>query len=173
VKTNLFLVSGVVRLIGGSYRLADLGGIYRGHPWLSILFLVPALSLAGVPPLSGFWAKLLLVWAGFEAGQGVIVATALFVSLLTLFSMTKIWGQVFWEAAPPRAPESAASAAEQTEPGPPYGDRRLLFAPIVALASATVLIGLGAEPIYLLARRAAEQLMNPEAYILAVLGASS
>ncbi|MEW6334593.1 MAG: proton-conducting transporter membrane subunit, partial [Thermodesulfobacteriota bacterium] len=59
VKTNLFLVSGVAARLGKSYELKRLGGLYRDHPWLAALFLIPAFSLAGMPPLSGVWAKLL------------------------------------------------------------------------------------------------------------------
>ena len=89
-KTNLFLVSGLAQRLGGSYDLKRLGGLYRASPALAVLFLLPALSLAGVPPLSGFFGKLLLVQAGIAAGGYGIVAIALFVSLLTLFSMNKI-----------------------------------------------------------------------------------
>ena len=100
VKTNLFLVSGVVHRLRGTYELQKLGGVYAASPALSILFLIPALSLAGLPPLSGFFAKLTLVQAGLETQQYVLVATALGVGLLTLFSMTKIWAEAFWKEAP-------------------------------------------------------------------------
>ncbi|MEN9937072.1 MAG: hypothetical protein RLZZ387_3651 [Chloroflexota bacterium] len=158
VKTNLFLVSGVVQRLRGSYDLARLGGVYRLHPLLAALFLVPAFSLAGFPPLSGFWAKYTLVKAGLDAGQYVIVAVALMVSLLTIYSMTKIWAEVFWKEAP-------------AEPAPP--DTRGLgwmLAPVVGLALITVVIGLGAQPFYELALRAAEQLVDPAEYIAAVRG---
>ncbi len=109
VKTNLFLVSGVVRRVCGSFELKDLGGLYRSSPGLAILFLIPALSLAGVPPLSGFFAKLSLVQAGLGIGQYAIVAVALVVGLLTLFSMTKIWAEAFWKPQP-AAPTLVATA---------------------------------------------------------------
>ena len=97
VKTNLFLVSGVSHRLHGTYDLKKLGGLYRSHPWLAMLFLLSALSLAGVPPLSGFFGKLVLIKAGLGIGQFVLVAAALGVSLLTLFSMTKIWAEAFWK----------------------------------------------------------------------------
>jgi len=122
---------------------------------------MPALSLAGIPPLSGFWAKLMLIQAGLGLQQYVIVAVALGVSLLTLFSMTKIWGEVFWKPAP----EGREVASAPSGPG-----RLALLLPIVALASLTVVIGLTVEPLYVLTTRAAEQLLNPAAYIQAVLG---
>jgi len=165
-KTNLFLLSGVVRRIGGSFHLKRLGGLYGSHPVVSLLFLIPALSLAGIPPLSGFFGKLALARAGLEAEQYAIVATALVVSFLTLFSMTKIWMEVFWKAAPKSV---AQRIEEQPEPYAARGIRGLLL-PISGLAAVTVAMGLAAEPFFQLALRAAEQLANPEIYMQAVLG---
>jgi multicomponent Na+:H+ antiporter subunit D len=166
VKTNLFLVSGVVRRVCGSFELKDLGGLYRSSPGLAILFLIPALSLAGVPPLSGFFAKLSLVQAGLGIGQYTIVAVALVVGLLTLFSMTKIWAEAFWKPQP-AAPALVATAL----PPHPVGRAWGLLVPIGALALLTVSIGLAAQPVFELAMRAAEQLVDREAYIRAVMGA--
>jgi multicomponent Na+:H+ antiporter subunit D len=166
VKTNLFLVSGVVHSLRGTYELKKLGGIYAAGPALAILFLIPALSLAGLPPLSGFFAKLSLVQAGLASEEYLLVATALAVGLLTLFSMTKIWAEAFWKPLPEKYKEEAGS------PGMPAyrAPRLLLILPIASLALVTLAIGLGAEPMYVLARRAAEQLMDPAEYIRAVLG---
>lgn len=158
VKTNLFLVAGIVKRLGGTLDLGTLGGLYRRRPALALLFLVPALSLAGIPPLSGFWGKLVLVKAGLESGRHAVTATALAVSLLTLFSMTKLWNEAFWKE-PPEA--SAASAARV-----PW----TLLGPVVALATITVGVGLGAGPVFDLAGRAADQLVDPSQYVRAVLG---
>ena len=108
-------------------------------PLLSALFLIPALSLAGIPPLSGFWAKLGLIEAGFLGGQNTIVIVALLTSLLTLVSMMKIWNEVFWKPAPQDAPEPA-------EPMAP-GQWAARFIPIALLAGLTVLIGLFPAPL--------------------------
>lgn len=165
VKTNLFLVSGVVHLLRGTYELKKLGGLYSASPGLSILFLIPALSLAGLPPLSGFFAKLTLVQAGLESQQYLIVATALLVGLLTLFSMTKIWAEAFWKEAPEvsGAREAAGTISESG------ASAYTLIVPIALLAAITLIIGFAAEPVYRLATRAAEQLMNPSEYIHTVL----
>jgi multicomponent Na+:H+ antiporter subunit D len=161
VKTNLFLVSGVTQRLTGTDELKKLGGFYVAYPGLAVLFLIPALSLAGIPPLSGFWAKLTLIQAGLLTEQYVIVAVALGVSLLTLFSMTKIWGEVFWKPAP------AGLAGSAHHLGPVA-----LLLPIVGLALLTVAIGLTVQPLFALATAAAEQLLNPATYIQAVLGGS-
>ncbi|MEQ9030510.1 MAG: proton-conducting transporter membrane subunit, partial [Aggregatilineales bacterium] len=65
-KSALFLVSGVSNIISGTYDLKKLGGLYKGYPVLAVLFFIPAMALGGIPPLSGFWAKLALVRAGLE-----------------------------------------------------------------------------------------------------------
>jgi multicomponent Na+:H+ antiporter subunit D len=154
----------VVRRLCGSYELRRQGGLYRSHPLLAVLFLIPALSLAGMPPLSGFFAKLSLVQAGLGARRYAIVAAALVVGLLTLFSMTKIWAEAFWKPSPEDAP------ADARPQGLAPRQRRALLLPIGALAALTVSIGLGAEVVFTLATRGAEQLLHREGYIQAVLG---
>jgi multicomponent Na+:H+ antiporter subunit D len=165
-KSALFLVAGIVYHVSRTYKLDELGGLYAGYPGVAAVFLVPALALAGIPPLSGFWAKLTLIRAGLESGRYLIVAVALAVSILTLFSMTKIWAEAYWKPAP-AAGEAVLAAARATIPRQTW---LLLLAPAAVLGILTVLMGLAAEPVLLLAGRAAEQLMDPAAYIQAVLG---
>jgi multicomponent Na+:H+ antiporter subunit D len=160
VKANLFFVAGIIRRTGGSFDLKRLGGLYKTHLWLAVLFLVPAFSLAGFPPLSGFWAKALVVLSGIEAGRAWLVATALTVGLLTIYSMTKIWQGAFWSPAP-----TEHTAGERI-------DWRLV-APTVVLAGLTVTLGLAGEPFFALAHAAAHELMNPSLYIDAVLNGVS
>jgi multicomponent Na+:H+ antiporter subunit D len=90
VKANLFLVSGIAARLGGSFELANLGGLYRAHPLLAYTFLASGLSLAGLPPFTGFWAKLLLVQATIDQGLALATAVALGAALITLLSMSKI-----------------------------------------------------------------------------------
>ncbi|MGE5571043.1 MAG: Na+/H+ antiporter subunit D [Rhodospirillales bacterium] len=155
-KSNLFLVSGLAQRFGGSFDLKKLGGLYEEHPALAVLFLVPALSLAGLPPFVGFFAKLLLIKAGLDAGSYVIVAVALGVSLLTLFSMMKIWTEAFWKPAPKRH----STAPRRVGAG--------LWASTASLAALTLALGIAAGPAFDLSRAAAAQLVNPQIYIEAV-----
>jgi multicomponent Na+:H+ antiporter subunit D len=162
VKANLFLVAGAIRQQTGSFALARTGGLWLSAPLLSLLFLVPALSLAGIPPLSGFWGKLVVIRSGFEAGGYLIAAVALVVGILTLFSMIKIWNEAFWKAAP-----------IGTRPLPWTNRERLAtYAPIAVLAAITCTIGIWTEPFAAMSITAAESLLDREAYISAVLGSS-
>ena len=164
VKTNLFLVSGVAHRLQGSFELDDLGGLSQKAPALTVVFVISAFSLAGIPPLSGFWAKYVLVLNSLQIESYPIAAAALVVGLLTLFSMAKIWAGAFWGEAPhDRTPG-------RSRPSPPdLATKLALYAPMFLLAGLTVTIGLMPEPFMALAVRAADQLMNPAPYIQAVL----
>jgi multicomponent Na+:H+ antiporter subunit D len=161
VLTSLFLIAGVIRRLGGSSMLADLGGLYRSHPGLSVLYIVSAFSLAGMPPMAGFIAKLGLIRAGLDAGEYAIIAVALFASLLTLLIVARIWIEAFWKPAP------ALPDPELVRPA-----TALLVLPIGVLVVLTLVIGLAAEPVYALSTMAAEQLIDPTEYLRAVLGGS-
>lgn len=167
VKANLFLVSGLVYRLRGSYDLKKLGGVYKTWPLLGVLFLIPALSLAGLPPLSGFFAKFVLIRASIESGEILITVIALFVGMMTLYSMTKIWAEVFWK----KMPEPEAGQA----PLPTLKQSHLwqMVIPIVGLAACTVFIGLNGQLFYDVAAATAAQLLDPQSYIDAVLGAQS
>jgi multicomponent Na+:H+ antiporter subunit D len=164
VKTNLFLISGIAHRLRGSFELKLLGGLYRDHPLLGGLFLIPALSLAGIPPLSGFWAKLILIRSGLEVKEYLIVGVALAVSAMTLYSMIKIWIEAFLKDQPNPPDEDA--------PRPKLWQASLIFLviPVLILAAATVAIGVLAQPVFELSQEAANQLMNPTAYIETVCG---
>lgn len=173
VKTNLFLISGITYRLQGTYQLKKMGGLYRERPWLAVAFFISAFSLAGIPPLSGFFAKFVLVRAGLEAEAYVATGFALAVGLMTLYSMVKIWNEVFWKALP----EENHVPASQTPVG---DDGRLLkpslwmmYLPVVVMAIMSLLIGLFAEPIMYVMALVGEQLMSPSGYIEAVLGVSA
>jgi multicomponent Na+:H+ antiporter subunit D len=163
VKANLFLISGVSRSAGGSFELSRIGGIYRHRGFLAVLFFVPAFSLAGFPPLSGFWAKMVLIRASLEVQAYVVAGAAAVVGLLTVYSMTKIWGEAFWKPEPGSEPPEPGSAASA-------GGEFWLFLPITVLAIITLVIGLVPGPFLALAGQAAHELLNPDIYVKAVLG---
>ncbi|MDK2847134.1 MAG: multicomponent Na+:H+ antiporter subunit [Desulfuromonadales bacterium] len=165
VKTNLFLVSGVAHKLRSTEDLNRLGGFLSTAPFLSILFLIPALSLAGLPPLSGFWAKFFLIWASFEEKRYLIGALGLLVGALTLISMTKIWLKAFWGTVPAAHPERHAHQKKL-----PPGKTALFYLPMISLALLTLTIGLWPGLLFELAQQAASQLLDPNRYIQAVLG---
>lgn len=104
VQTTLFLVAGLIERRTGTTELTRIGGLARAAPVLAALFFVPAMNLAGIPPLSGFIGKLGLMRAGVADGgvwAWILVAGSVATSLLTLYVMAKVWNLAFWRAAPP------------------------------------------------------------------------
>jgi multicomponent Na+:H+ antiporter subunit D len=156
VKTNLFLISGITARLQGTYQIKKLHGLYRNYPLLATVFFIAAFSLGGIPPLSGFFAKFIVIKAGLISKQYLLVLTAVLVGILTLYSMTKIWAEAFW---------SEAGDGSETLPAIPAG----LLIPAFVMASATVLIGVFANQVFEMCEIAAQQLMDPTSYIQTVL----
>jgi multicomponent Na+:H+ antiporter subunit D len=151
VKSGLLLVGGAIEETQRTDRLDRLGGLARTNGVLALAFVVCALSLAGVPPFSGFFAKLLLIRAGLEVGQYGVVAVSIVVSVLTLMSMLKIYTTAFWG------------------PGEPRRAPARLVAPAAALALITIAVGLRPQVLYSLTSTAAAHLTQPARYIGTVL----
>jgi multicomponent Na+:H+ antiporter subunit D len=148
VKTVMFLVGGLVESASGTGRLKDVTGVIHRFPVIAILFLPAALSLAGLPPFSGFVGKLALIQAGFDAGRWIVVGASLFASLLTLFSMTKIWSAAFW---------GAPTSNLQRRPS------SVMVTATAALVGLSLLIGLAGQPLIEIATRAAADLLSGSA----------
>lgn len=159
VKANLFLIAGAIYRASGTYDLRRAGGLMQAQPLLAVLFAIPALSLAGIPPLSGFWAKFLVIDASFRAGAFWLAGVGLFVGLLTVFSMSKIWTEAFWKKA------LVTRHRPRRIPG-------AMVASIGALALVTLWIGLAPQTLIGFAELAAASMLDPRPYIAATLDAN-
>jgi multicomponent Na+:H+ antiporter subunit D len=136
VKSALFLVAGLIRREAGHYDLRRVGGLQKARPALGIVFLLLAFALVGIPPLTGFWGKYLIVTEALAAQRWAWAATALGVGLLTLYSMTKIWLEAFWKAHP-----DAGWIAPDAAPA------RVAWVAVLALGG--IILGAGLAPGYL------------------------
>lgn len=160
-KTNLLLISGTARRLTGSFELAEIGGLYRASPLLAMLFFIAAFSLAGFPPLSGFWAKLLLLTASLQQAAFWVAAVLLVTGALTLYSMSKIWGEAFWKAHP---------VGDRAFTGRLGGAERLQrLGPSLALMLVTLALGLFPQPLIEFSQAAAVELLDPTGYVQSVL----
>jgi multicomponent Na+:H+ antiporter subunit D len=160
VISTLFLVSGLFLRQRRTTDLNALGGLYRSQPAVACLALIPLLSLAGVPPLSGFVAKVGVITPMLGSGQYLLAAVALCVSLLTVLSMARLWEEAFWKPAPVA---SSASALHSRLALP-------ILAPIVFLVGLTLALTVFAGPVSTVTMRAAGQLLDRNTYIRAILG---
>lgn len=161
VKTSLFLVGGIIENETGESSFDKVGGMARRSGVLALLFLVPALSLAGLPPFSGFLAKFLLVREGLAEAQWWLVAAAALASILTLVSMVKIWMAVFWGETRPAVAEVDRGVLRKVP---------LMAGATVSMVTATVVVAACAGPIYDFSVSAARVLANPALYVAAVRG---
>ncbi len=165
VKTNLFMVSGVIYKIKANHNIRKLGDFYADHPKLSLLFAIPLFSLVGIPPLSGFWPKLSLISEGWITQNYTMIAAILFSSFITLFVIVKLWGEVFWKTGE-KLPEvrnfpyfNQLSKIRKTQ----------MVAPIVMLSIVSLYLGFGAGNIQSLAEKIAFELLDNQEYINTVL----
>jgi multicomponent Na+:H+ antiporter subunit D len=158
VKASLFLIGGVAARLNQTDDLDRMGHLWKKTPWLGVFFLFQALSLAGLPPLSGFWGKYLIVLEGLKQGAHVLVGASILASILTLFSMLKIWNAAFWSAPP----EVQARVQD--------GRWVKMTVVIAAMTVISLGIGLGAEGFLKIAVKAADQALAQTTYAETVLG---
>ena len=156
IKTGLLLMAGAAQKVTGTTDLKQMGGLLRTHPYMAWFFLILALSIAGIPPLSGFFGKFPLIVAAFQEQSYVIAIVALVVGLLTLISMMKIFMYAFW------------GQQKHTEDQAQVRIGKLL-APASVLVILTIALGFGAQPFFTYAETVAEELLNPAGYIQTVL----
>ncbi len=157
-KTTAFMSAGLMQQKYGTFDLKKMGNLYRLHPYVAFLFLIPALSLAGIPPTSGFFGKFLLIYAGFSAGAWIVTISALVVSIFTLFSMVKIWNEAIWKPLPEDVPVHDEKRMNRTS----------VFASSV-MAFSSLLFGFAITWFFDVFIRAGEQLVNNQHYINAIL----
>ncbi len=192
VMAGLYLLAGLVERRTGMSSLHQLSGMYTGAPVLAALFFVLGFAAAGLPPLSGFWPKVLLIEASLNEQQYAAVAALILNGLFSMMLVGRAWALMFWrpvvtasmieeprrpqprEAAAP-APKAAALSAAPTppkeEPTPGRNPPALLL-PVIVTALAAVILGIWPAPLLELSDMAAGDLLDPSAYINAVFGSA-
>ena len=99
-KSLLFLCSGSIEQATGTRQLKEMGGLRERMPLTRVTCTIASLSIAGVPPFNGFWSKLLIVIAAFQAGFAWLAAITILVSLVTLISFLKVLRYAFLGTLP-------------------------------------------------------------------------
>ena len=160
VKSSLFLVGGTIARVNGTDTLSGTGNLWRTMPIFGIIFLVQALSLAGLPPFSGFWGKVAIATAGFNQGEWVAVGLAIVGSILTLMSMLKIWLGAFWKTDA-AVPVKCDARANWT------------VAITALFVVAALWVGIGAESFSRLSRHAAAEVLDRPGYVATVKAANT
>lgn len=153
MKAMLFLFVGIVFSITRSNDIRSFSGLMTSYPLLGWAFFIAALSLAGIPPFSGFIGKLFIVKASLDQHLIFEAIVILLSSLLVLYSMMKILMNGFW---------GEKKGFEQKQL-----DGR--FVPVLFLLVLSVAYGIGIEFVRPFVVDAVNVLVDPSMYIEAVL----
>lgn len=95
-KTVLFFTAGSLEKAAGTANIKEIYGLEKQMPATSAFTLTAMLSTAGIPPFSGFWSKLIIVMALWQAGFFTLSAVAIFASVMSLAYCLRIYRSVFW-----------------------------------------------------------------------------
>ena len=164
VKSNLFMIIGVIYKARDTVDMFRLGGMLKDYPVFSFIAAIVFFSLIGIPPLSGFWPKIYLFQESFVQENYYLLTCLIFASFITLFVLARMWSEIFWKDSPKPLTEEI----DQFKNFSKSGKVALIF-PILFLAAVSLFIGLGASVVFEIAGQAAHELKNPSIYIDAVL----
>ena len=102
-KSLLFLNAGAVEYATGSRDLKRIGGLNRAMPVTGATSLLASMSIAGIPPLNGFWSKLIIILACIQGEAYGFAVVAVVMSIVTLAYQLKVQRHAFFDAPPPDA----------------------------------------------------------------------
>lgn len=176
VQTTLFLATGLVERQGGTTGINRLGGMLKSSPLIGVLFFIPMLSLAGIPPFSGFLGKLALFEAGAQVGSvlaWVLIGVGALVALLTLYALARAWSMTFWRQTEEIAGYESPLPAHQTmgvstEVKKARSTPRIMMGATAAMVMLTVALTVFAAPLFELSARAGANITGPGYYISTV-----
>ncbi len=129
-KSLLFVNAGAVEKQVGTIDMNKMGGLAARMPITSTTSVIASLSAAGVPPLSGFWSKLIIILALWDSGHEIYAGIALVSSILTLAYLLSLQRKVFF------------GRLEQTLTYVKEAPLAIVL-PEVLLATITIAVGLG------------------------------
>ncbi len=155
-KAMLFLSSGAIKFSTGTDRLNKLGGLMDHSRILALSFLAGALSLIGIPPLFGFFGKMMIFRSSLTSFP--ILSLAIGGSVLTVIYFSRAWNRGFW------GEKTEFTVSESL---------KLQLSMITLLALLLVLGGIIANPIVEAAQNAADAALNIDAYTDAVLNSET
>lgn len=165
-KGSLFLIGGVAARMQGTDELSQMGGLAKGAPVLAGLFLLQAFSLAGLPPLSGFWGKYFILVEGVSQERFAFAAAAVGASILTLMSMLKIWLGTFWGQTPQEKGLPPLPHTQSPKPRAVW----VSTATALALTVVSLLMGFGIPPVAAFAEMASRTALDASGYASFVAG---
>ncbi|MTI18939.1 Na+/H+ antiporter subunit D [Rhodobacteraceae bacterium RKSG542] len=166
--TALYLLAGLINLLGGSYSLRELGGLYLRSPLVAACTLVLLFAVAGLPPFSGFWPKVMLVEGALAGGMGWVAAGILVTGVLTAITIGRFWIFIFWRGGPEGVTDGTQVVVQATEEKAVIPVTVLI--PLSILTGLIILIGIQPEGVMAIVQKGAAVLVDPATYVQAVFG---
>ncbi len=105
----MFLCAGIVEHSTHKRDIRDMGGLIKTMPLTAVTFLLCAFSVIGIPPLGGFLSKFMVIMGTVEANQIWVAGVALFIAVLTMFYLFRLFSAVFLGEAKRAIPEGTNS----------------------------------------------------------------
>jgi multicomponent Na+:H+ antiporter subunit D len=167
VMTALYMAAGMMNGLGGSYSLRELGGLYRINPAFAAVFLMLGFAVAGLPPFSGFWPKVILVDAALQTGHGWIAGAILVTGFLTTIAIGRVWIYAFWRGGAEGVADGSLTTFTVPAPGMTGAN---VWIPLLVLLAFVILLGVQPEPMMQLAGKGAASLTDPLGYLRSVFG---
>jgi multicomponent Na+:H+ antiporter subunit D len=155
-KALLFFLGGMILAASGTEQLKQMGGLIRRYPYTGWMFFILTLALVGVPPLSGFAGKVMMIRSGFGELHVALSLIALASSFVVLYSLIKVFQEVFW---------GGERSDEEIRPL----RYKAMMAPAAVLFVLLILMGIGAETVNEYVLQAGAVLADPAQYINAVM----
>lgn len=146
-----------MKQLGGSFSLRSLAGLYGASPFLTLLAFFISLAVAGLPPGSGLWPKVMLVRAALDAGVWQLAGAILVSGFLTTIALGRLFILAFWrnEVVDP----TGAVAGKMSVAG---------CGALFSLVAVMLAMGFAPEPFIRAANVAAGGLLDASAYVQAV-----
>ena len=190
VMTALYMAAGAAGAVAG-FSLAEPGGLYRRAGGLAAVTLLLFFAVAGLPPLTGFWPKAMLVRSAIEAEAPWLAGAILLNGFLVTVAVGRAFALRYWRPAadtsphaepdphpePDHAPtdeelsaegEEAFVAARARALARPSGPPRRAVLPVATLGALVLALGLYPEPLLALAAEAGRGLLDPTLYLQSV-----
>lgn len=174
VMGSLLLASGAIEQAYRTHQFVGLSGLMRREPVLAVVMALGMMSLIGLPPSSGFFAKVGIARAaagldGFDLWW--VLGVLLVASVGSLLAMSRLWADVFWGPPLEEMPSRGAATSDLAVVAADTRLRLRTLAPAAALLAVSLAIFVVPGPLWDLCLRAADGLLDVSAYVEAVLAA--
>lgn len=153
MNLGAFLCITLFSLKTGTDEISEYSGLYQKDPFLTLCLSICLLSLGGLPPLAGFFGKLYLFWAGWQAGAYTLVLVGLVTSVISIYYYVRVVKTIVVK----EPQEMSVSVQNYPETNWQAEGMQALRVGLVFTLVATIFAGILSNPLFTLSIQAVEQ----------------